>query len=197
MKKVTLLILILTNFSCRVHNYNNDMRKCINKNYIIIKKNIGFSKLEKPIVKNNFDIFTSIKQFETTLIGLNLLKDKSEKSYKSLIENKIEFFDKKKIIEIVKLKNPYMYSLHRYAVFTLVFYGSCPYDIVITKKGAIAYYPTKAVFEKIIIENGGCPTKNNLKELLKVTDFKDETSRLLLCNLVYKNWHCDILRTRN
>ena len=73
------------------------MRKCINKNYIIIKKNIGFSNLEKPIVKNNFDIFTSIKQFETTLIGLNLLRDKSEKSYKSLIENKIEFFEMLKL----------------------------------------------------------------------------------------------------
>lgn len=185
---INLIIIISITFSCKTHKYHNQMRKCINGNYVILKKDIGFSKSEKPILNDNFDIFISIKKFESLLIEKKLLKNKTKKGYKSLIENGINISNKKEIIDNVELKNPYFYSLHKYnTLFNNVFYASCPYDIVITKEGALAYYPTKAVFEEII-ENG-YPTKKHLMELLKVTDFKDETSRLLLCNLIFDNWY--------
>ena len=188
-KTALLLIFFLIISSCKTHKYHNEMRKCINENYLILKKDVGFTEHEKPFIGNKFDIFKSIKKFETLLIDLKILKNKSKKSYTNLIKNKVTIFNKKMVIDNTKLYNPYMYSLHNNsAPYSILFYGSCPYNIVISKKGAMAYYPTKAIFEKII-ENKLYPTKEHLTELLNVTDFKDETSRLILCNSIFMNWY--------
>ncbi len=171
--RVFLYFLLLTISSCSKANYYNDIEKCVNESVNKNNRMISFYSSE-DIEINTYD---SITKFEFFLLELKFLHNYSKESYIDLIN--LNLSEKQIIshIELIKEKIEFIYKLGNDSYFIMELYGVCPGNIVYSsKKASDDFYPTKRVYEDII-GNGSFPSKQNLGDLIVVTDFNNQIAR--------------------
>ena len=135
----------------------------------------------------NFSVFDTIKEFENYLIDSGLLKDVTKKSYDTLIKKELSAKEIDHIKIYVKNNLKSFFEINDDGASFITLYNNCPSTIVrMSKEMSDEFYPIKKIYDKVIAEM--YPEVCILKELSDKTDFNNEVSRLMLCNLIYRNW---------
>jgi len=156
----------------------NELKNCINEKYEIYNKS------------KNLNLFDSIKNYEVFLIESKLLKNKNKKSYCDLIKKEFSFNDLESIFKQVKKRQPFYYNFNDYSYNMIMMYNACPYEVArVSKEMSNKFYPVIKVYNKIIANS--YPTSDILQELSGKTNYDNEVSRLMLCNLIYCKWVSD------
>jgi len=177
------LLVLLFISSCKTKDsIYNDLHHCINTHYNEIKEDIGFINIEK-IKGRDIDIFDTIKKFENTLIELSLLKDKTKKGYINLLNSNIFFEKRNSFLDTITKKMPFYVDFCWPQGCTNIMYSSCPLSVIIDKKSYKLFGKTKIAFDSFTMDK--YPKKKSLTTLIELTDFDNDTSRLLLCNLIF------------
>ena len=171
---ILFFIVISVNLSYSQYDY---LEKCINDTCI-----------RRGVSENtNFNLFDSIKKFEDYLMKSKLLKDRTQKSYNKLIKKDFSIQELKEIKEQIRFDFPFFFEFNDDGMNELMMYNNCPSEIVgMSLEMSNQFYPVKKIYDKIIAE--GYPKSYILQELSEKTDFCNKISRLMLCNLVYRNW---------
>lgn len=174
-QNIIFIFLLLCNLS---YGQYDELKKCINDKYEIYNKS------------KNLNLFDSIKKFEIFLIESELLKNKSKKSYCDLIKKEFPFDNLESIIMKVRKRDSFFYNLNDYSYNMIMMYNACPYEIArVSKEMSNKFYPVIKVYNKVIANS--YPTSDILRELSNKTNYDNEVSRLMLCNLVYCKWVSD------
>lgn len=174
-KKIIFIFLMLYNLS---YGQYNELKNCINEKYEIYNKS------------KNLNLFDSIKNYEVFLIESKLLKNKNKKSYCDLIKKEFSFNDLESIFKQVKKRQPFYYNFNDYSYNMIMMYNACPYEVArVSKEMSNKFYPVIKVYNKIIANS--YPTSDILQELSGKTNYDNEVSRLMLCNLIYCKWVSD------
>lgn len=174
-QKFIIIFVLLCNLS---YGQYDELKNCINKKYEIYNKLKGLN------------LFDSIKKHEAFLMESKLLKNKSKKSYCDLIKKEFSFDDLGLIVNQVKNKEFFYYNFNDYSYNMIMMYNACPYEVArVSKEMSDKFYPVVQIYNKVIAKS--YPTSEILQELWSNTNYDNEISRLMLCNLVYCKWISD------
>lgn len=174
--KVLLLILLSSNL---IYCQKNDLKDFINKGVIGGDNIINDSKV---------NLFDSLKKYEIFLIESKLLNGITLSNYSHLVGKNFGFKELKKIIKITEFEFPFIHDLNSETSNWLTIYNVCPSQVFKNSNKLESNYLSslKIVYDRINAE--GYPSKSILEEVLLKTNFDDETTRLMMCNLIYINW---------
>lgn len=179
MKNIINLIIIVIVSNNLSFCQKSPVEKCINKRTV---KNYNF-------IDSDFNLFDSIKEFESSLIKSSLLKGKRKSDYLIFIKRKNNFQEINGFIKNVKLKHSFLYQFNEDILNMTMVYSQCPSEVIRNAKQTREdnLVSIKKSYDKISAE--GYPKKFILEELVEKINFNDDTSRLMLCNLIYLNWY--------
>ena len=180
---IAFLLSILVGCESKKEQVNQELKDCINENVLNHINNIQeFAEIELT-EKDNFDLFDSISKFEDRLISKNILKSKSEKDYKELINAIGSNLISTQSINSIYEKNSFIAYISENSLTNSAIYNSCPWKII-EKEKSKRLVKSKDVFDKIMIK-GYSDFVPEIKEYSELIDYKSDIERLLLTNLIY------------
>jgi hypothetical protein len=155
-----------------------ELKDCINEQ---VNKNSYILDYE---IKSKVDVFDSIEKLENYLLQNKLLKNRDQKSYQDL--------DKNENIDFEKLYKefPFLFAWNYEFGYLEVTYNGC-FSIVSNNnmKWAEKLWPEKKVYDKIIAQ--AIVNSSIVNQLSMSIDYRNDISRLMLCNLIFGKWVLD------
>ena len=154
-----------------------EIKDCINEQ---VNKNFYIVDCE---INSKVDVFDSIEKLENYLLQNNRLKYKNQKSYQDLDKN--ENIDFEKIYKEFSFLFAWNYE---FGYLEATYNGR--FSIVANNmKWAEKLWPEQKVYDKIIAQ--AIVNSSIVDQLSTSIDYRNDISRLMLCNLIFGKWVLD------